>query len=159
MGRLLLVEKLLCGDCGRYDRSHRQEVHRVRTGLMRKTFKYRLYPTKETEKKLYWTLTRCRELYNAALTERRDAYTFHVRQHPNYYDEETRKALTKELIVKYSTQQNALPEIKAELREEYREIAAHVLQDVLRRLDKAFQNFFRRVREGASEPGYPRFKG
>src|SRR2546422_4279256 len=30
---------------------------------------------------------------------------------------------------------------------------SHVLQDVLRRLDKAFQNFFRRVREGASEPG------
>ena len=126
---------------------------------MRKTFKYRMYPTKETEQTLLWTLTRCRELYNAGLTERRDAYTFHVRQHPNYYDEETRKALTKELIVNYSTQQNALPEIKAELREEYREIAAHVLQDVLRRLDKAFQNFFRRVREGASEPGYPRFKG
>src|SRR6266700_7843746 len=126
---------------------------------MRKTFKYRMYPNKETEQTLLWTLTRCRELYNAGLTERRDAYNFHVRQHPNYYDEETRKALTKELIVNYSTQQNALPEIKAELREEYREIAAHVLQDVLRRLDKAFQNFFRRVREGASEPGYPRFKG
>ena len=37
---------------------------------MRKTYKYRIYPTKETEQKLYWTLTRCRELYNAALSER-----------------------------------------------------------------------------------------
>jgi len=91
--------------------------------------------------------------------ERRDAYHFHVRQHPNYYDEETRKELTKELTVNYSTQQNDLPEIKHELREEYQEIAAHVLQDVLRRLDKAFQNFFRRVRQGAQEPGYPRFQG
>jgi putative transposase len=98
-------------------------------------------------------------LYNAGLTERRDAYNFHVRQHPNYYDEPTRKERTSELTVTYSTQQNDLPEIKHELRPEYEEIAAHVLQDVLRRLDKAFQNFFRRVREGASEPGYPRFKG
>lgn len=112
---------------------------------MRKTFKYRLSPNKQTEQKLYWTLTRCRELYNAALTERRDAYNFHVRQHPNYYDQPTRKQLTKEVTVDYTEQQNALPEIKSELREEYRDIAAHVLQDVLRRLDKAFQNFFRRL--------------
>src|SRR6266487_501787 len=97
MGRLLLVEKLLCGDCGRYDRSHRQEVHRVRTGLMCKTFKYRLYPTKETERKLYWTLTRCRELYNAALSERKDAYKY-AGKSISYYD-----------------QQNDLPEIKAEI--------------------------------------------
>jgi putative transposase len=126
---------------------------------MHKTFKYRISANKETEQTLLWTLNRCRELYNAALSERRDAYTFHVRQHPNYYDEETRKELTKELTVNYSTQQNALPQIKAELREEYQQIAAHVLQDVLRRLDKAFQNFFRRVREHAEEPGYPRFQG
>src|SRR6266516_1775100 len=97
MGRLLLVEKLLCGDCGRYDRSHRQEVRRVRTGLMWKTFKYRLYPTKETERKLYWTLTRCRELYNAALSERKDAYKY-AGKSISYYD-----------------QQNDLPEIKAEI--------------------------------------------
>jgi putative transposase len=126
---------------------------------MRKAFKYRLYPNKETEQKLTWTLTRCRELYNAALTERRDAYNFHVRQHGKFYDEPTRKQLTSELTVNYTTQQNDLPEIKAELREEYQEIAAHVLQDVLRRLDRAFQNFFRCVREGAKKPGYPRFKG
>src|SRR5438876_10152599 len=115
---------------------------------MQKTFKYRLYPTKETEQKLTWTLTRCRELYNAALTERRDAYNFHVRQHPNYYDEETRKELTKELTDNYYTQQNDLPEIKADLREEYQEIAAHVLQDVLRRLKKAFENFFSSCQNG-----------
>ena len=78
--------------------------------------------------------------------ERRDAYNFHVRQHPNYYDEETRQELTKELTVNYSTQQNDLPEIKHELREEYQEIAAHVLQDVLRRLDSET----RRSRAGLS---------
>jgi putative transposase len=125
---------------------------------MRKTFKYRLYLTNAVEHKLLWTLSRCRELYNAALTERRDAYNFHVKQHPNYYDEPTRKQLTKELHIGYYEQQNALPEIKAELREEYQDIAAHVLQDVLRRLDKAFQNFFRRCKNGEN-PGYPRLQG
>jgi putative transposase len=124
---------------------------------MRKAFKYRLYPKPEVEQKLVWTLSRCRELYNAALTERRDAYNFHVKEHPGYYDQETRKRLTKELTVNYITQQNALPEIKATLREEYQEIAAHALQDVLRRLDRAFQAFFRRVANGET-PGYPRFK-
>ena len=125
---------------------------------MRKAFKYRIYPNQETEQRLLWILSRCRELYHAALTERRDAYHFHVRQHPNYYDLETRKRLTSELTVSYTSQQNDLPEIKADLREEYQEIAAHVLQDVLRRLDRAFQGFFQRVRNGQT-PGYPRFKG
>ncbi len=125
---------------------------------MRKAYKYRLDPKKATEKKLQWTLDRCREMYNAALTERRDAYNFHVRQHPNYYDAPTRKQRTRELTVGYTEQQNALPEMKAELREEYQDIAAHVLQDVLRRLDRAFQNFFRRCKNG-EHPGYPRFQG
>ncbi len=84
--------------------------------------------------------TRCRELYNAALTERKDAYKY-AGKSVSYYD-----------------QQNDLPEIKAEIRQEYQDIAAHVLQDVLRRLDRAFQNFFRRCRNGEN-PGFPRFQG
>src|SRR5438128_2452111 len=92
------------------------------------------------------------------LTERRDAYNFHVKQHPNYYDEPTRKQLTKELTVGYYQQKGMLPEIKAELREEYQDIYSQVLQDVLLRLERAFQAFFRRVKSG-EEPGYPRFKG
>ncbi len=107
---------------------------------MRKAFKYRIYPTKEAERNLLWTLARCRELYNAALSERRDAYKYAGRS-ISYYD-----------------QQNDLPEIKAEIRQEYQDIAAHVLQDVLRRLDRAFQNFFRRCKNGET-PGYPRFQG
>jgi putative transposase len=107
---------------------------------MRKAFQYRVYPNQATEKKLYFTLNRCRELYNAALSERKDAYQY-ARKSISYYD-----------------QQNDLPEIKAQIREEYQEIAAHVLQDVLRRLDRAFQAFFRRVANGET-PGYPRFQG
>jgi hypothetical protein len=37
-------------------------------------------------------------------------------------------------------------------------IHSHLLQGVVADLDKAFQNFFRRV-EAGERPGYPRFKG
>lgn len=106
---------------------------------MRKSFKYRLSPTRKQAEKLQWVLDRCRELYNAGLSERRDAYRM-AGKSISCYD-----------------QINDLPEIK-EIREEYQEIGSHVLQDVLRRLDKAMQNFFRRVKQG-QEPGYPRFQG
>ncbi len=107
---------------------------------MRKAYKFRLYPTKQQEKTLFWTLTRCRELYNAALAERKEAYRM------------AGKSIT------YYEQKRDLPEIKAELREEYQQIHSQVLQDVLLRLKRAFDAFFRRVENG-EEPGYPRFQG
>src|SRR5437868_1712080 len=108
-------------------------------------------------KKLHWTLDRCRELYNAGVQERRDAYEIGVRRHPNYYDDEVRKQLTRAHAVGYYEQKRALVDIKAE-RPEYQEIASHVLQDVILRLKHAFDNFFRRV-QNAEHPGYPRFQG
>jgi IS605 OrfB family transposase len=125
--------------------------------MSKHTYKFRLYPTRKQRDRLQQTLDACRILYNAALTERRDAYNFHVRQHPNYYDEATRKALSRELEMNYYSQANQLPEIK-DLREDYREIHSQVLQDVLRRVQKAFDAFFRRCKHG-EEPGYPRFQG
>jgi putative transposase len=106
----------------------------------RKAYKFRLYPTKQQEQTLFWTLTRCRELYNAALAERKEAYRMAGKS------------------VSYYEQKRDLPEIKAEIREEYQNIHSQVLQDVLLRLDKAFKAFFRRVKNG-EEPGYPRFQG
>ena len=41
---------------------------------------------------------------------------------------------------------------------EYAAIHSHVLQDVLARLDKAYQGFFRRLANG-EKPGFPRFQG
>jgi len=87
---------------------------------------------------LEWTLRRCKELYNAALQERRDAYQMCG------------------VSVFYNMQAAQLPEIK-QVREEYQDIYSQVQQDVLRRLDKAFDAFFRRV-ENSETPGYPRFK-
>ena len=109
------------------------------TETCRKTFKYKLAPTPEQAEKLDWTLWRCRELYNAALEERKEAWRM------------------QQVSVNYYQQKADLPAIK-ELRPEYKDIHAHVLQDVIKRLDKAFAAFFRRVKAG-EKPGYPRFQG
>ncbi len=122
-----------------------------------KAFKYRIYANKHTTERLQWVLDRCRELYNAGLQERRDAYEMGVRRHPNYFDDEARKQLTKEHVIGYYEQKRELVELK-EGRPEYQDIASHVLQDVILRLKRAFDDFFRRVRNG-EQPGYPRFQG
>ncbi len=107
--------------------------------MSKQAYTFRLYPTRKQAQALIWTLDRCRELYNAALQERRDAYRM-VGKRLNYYD-----------------QANQLPDIKA-IREEYRDIHSQVLQDVLRKADKAYKAFFARCKHGAT-PGYPRYKG
>jgi len=122
-----------------------------------KAYNYRLYPNKKQAQTLQWVLDRARELYNAALQERRDAYEIKVKRHPNYHDEATRKRLTQEHALTYHQQATQLPEIKA-IRSEYQDIHSQVLQDVLRRVDKAYRAFFRRIQEGKT-PGYPRFQG
>jgi putative transposase len=122
-----------------------------------KAFKYRIYANKHTTEKLQWVLDRCRELYNAGLQERRDAYEMGVKHHPNYYDVEARMQLTREYAVGYYEQKRELVEIK-ELRPEYQNIASHVLQDVILRLKRTYDDFFRRVQNG-EQPGYPRFQG
>ena len=43
--------------------------------MPRRTFKYRLYPNYQQQEKLQATLDVCRELYNAGLQERRDAWS------------------------------------------------------------------------------------
>ncbi|HEU4783271.1 MAG TPA: transposase [Ktedonobacterales bacterium] len=104
-----------------------------------KTYKYRLIPTPEQERTLDTILWRCRDLYNTALDERKTAW------------ERGHVSLT------YYRQKAELPDLKADI-PEYTEVHSQVLQDVLLRLDRAFQAFFRRVSNG-EEPGYPRFQG
>jgi putative transposase len=48
-----------------------------------KAYKVRLYPTKKQIGTLEWTLRRCKEVYNAALQERRDAYDAFFRRVKN----------------------------------------------------------------------------
>jgi putative transposase len=106
--------------------------------MLRRTFKYRLYPHRRQREKLQATLDVCRELYNAALQERREAWSSH------------RKSID------YVAQAKQLGEIKT-IREDLRALHSQVLQDALRRIDKAFQAFFLRCRRG-QVPGFPRFR-
>ena len=109
------------------------------TPLVLRVYRYRLSPTPGQERVLLETLDRLRELYNAGLQERRDAYRM---QHVS--------------LSAYS-QMKELVEVKT-VRPEYQKIHTHILQDVFTRLDRAFQAFFRRVKAGQT-PGFPRFKG
>ncbi len=59
--------------------------------------------------------------------------------------------------INHYSQANQLAEIK-ESNPEFKQVHSQVLQDVLKRLDNAFANFYRRVKAGEA-PGYPRFKG
>src|SRR5438045_1844755 len=106
---------------------------------MQRTFKYRLYPNRKQRETLAAQLDLCRELYNAALQERIASY------------KTTGKGVT------WLEQQAQLPAIK-EVRPEFKSVHAHTLQAVLIRLNRAFQNFFRRVKKNET-PGFPRFKG
>lgn len=130
---------------------------------MRKAFKYRLYPSKKQEQTLFWTLARCRELYNAALSEWKDAYKLQERTQLQVNAESgqviavTMVANKKVRPASYYEQKRTLPEIK-DLREEYQQIHSQVLQDVLLRLKRAFDGFFRRLENG-EDPGYPRVQG
>jgi len=121
-----------------------------------KAFKYRLYPTTAQAQMLEWQLSRCCELYNTALQERKDAWNA-CKEHPNFYDPEWRKEHARDYSVSFVQQCRSLTEVRNEIRPEYQQIGSHVPQNVLHRVDKAFQAFFRRVKNGQA-PGYPRYQ-
>ncbi len=106
---------------------------------MLKSFQFRVYPTKQQHRQLNMLLETARRLYNNALAERRDAYQNDGKT-LNYYDQANK--------------------LKAKRKEDpyLAQLNFSACQDVLRRLDKAFKAFFRRVKAG-EKPGYPRFKG
>ena len=107
---------------------------------MLKTFKYRLYPTKKQERRLNAHLEECRWLWNTLLAERKQAWE--ERQETiDYYD-----------------QKATLPVLKATERPTLKTVHSQVLQDVVLRLKKAMDAFFRRRKAGET-PGYPRFRG
>ena len=106
---------------------------------MLRVLRYRLYPTPAQDATLRRTLERLREVYNAALQERRDAYQ-------------------KQGITLRAYAQMAELKGVREVREDLATIHTHLLQDAITRLDRAYQSFFRRCKAGET-PGFPRFKG
>jgi putative transposase len=105
---------------------------------MKKAYKFRLYPNEEQVDVLNRTFSLCCNLYNACLEQRIIAHRL------------GRK-------VSYFTQQNELQELKEQF-VEYKDVYSQVLQDVVRRIDKAFMNFFLRLKNRNGKAGFPRYK-
>jgi putative transposase len=105
---------------------------------MHKTYKYRIYLTNGQRRILNQQLEECRWVYNQMLEAHECAYENNLKC--NRYD----------LI-------NLLPDWKGS-RPSLKLVHSQVLQNIAIRLDLAFQAFFRRLKEGAQDPGYPRYK-
>src|SRR5262245_35187523 len=105
---------------------------------MRKTYKYRIYLQNGQRRILNTMLEECRWVYNQTLEAREFAYEHSIKC--GLYDS-----------------QAMLPGWK-ESRPSLKLVHSQVLQNVQVRVDLAFQAFFRRVKEGAEDIGYPRYK-
>lgn len=105
---------------------------------MHRTFRYPLRPTKAQEATLESWRVACQQLYNGALEHRIGAW------------QKARKSIT------YNTQTVELTELRA-TDAEWAAIPVDVARSALRRLDRAFKSFFRRVKAGL-KPGFPRFR-
>ena len=105
---------------------------------MRKAFVYRLYPTETQALAAQGQLALACELYNACLEERREAYR-RAGKSLGYYD-----------------QANQLKDLRR-IRPDLGLLNFSMLQATCRRVQRSFENFFRRVKAGEA-PGYPRFR-
>jgi putative transposase len=93
-----------------------------------RSYKFRLYPTEQQVKILNNTIETCRHLYNDSLGERSQDWDV------GFYEQKQLLTLRK--------QDNKY----------YKQVNAQVLQDVILRLDKAYQTFFKKLAK------YPKFK-
>jgi putative transposase len=107
---------------------------------VRRSFKFLLRPTGKQAAALTQCLEDHRQLYNAALEHRRTAYA---------------KA---GVTIRYGEQSAQLKDIRKADPDGQGRWSAGSQQQTLRRLDRAFAAFFRRVKAG-HKAGYPRFKG
>lgn len=105
---------------------------------MYKSFKYKLYPTRQQAAAMLTMLDTHRHLYNRALAERKDGWE-QERRSVNYGQQSGRLK-----VERVTNRYLAVTNFSS-------------CQATLRRLDKAFQAFFRRVKAGETV-GYPRFK-
>lgn len=105
---------------------------------MIRTYRYPLLPTKAQEQVLEQWLVLCQRLYNGALEQRIDAWR------------KQRRTLTR------IDQQKELTELRR-VDAEYEVLPVIAARSPLRRLELAFQAFFRRIKRG-EKPGFPRFR-
>jgi len=107
-------------------------------GELRWLHKVRLYPTCAQQRALIEMLRVTRELYNALLQQRRDAWT------------------TRRTSVSSKQQYAEITDLRA-AEPRFANVYRECEDATLRRLDLAMAAFFRRIKSGET-PGYPRFK-
>ncbi len=97
-----------------------------------KAYKYRIYPTKEQARKIDETIEKCRLMYNELLALKKDAY--------------------KKEGVNLS-RKNLYKQVKGN-----NDMHSQISQNVADRINKAYRNFFARIKRGERKKGFPRFK-
>jgi putative transposase len=105
--------------------------------LLRKSFVYRLYPTMAQAAAMEFHLAEGARLYNAALAERKAAWRLQRKSIGFYHQSAQLKDIRAAGDLGIANQAAAT--------------------DVLKRVDRAFEAFFRRVKAG-QRPGFPRFR-
>ena len=104
------------------------------------TYKYRLNPEKRQHRALERILEQQRQLYNAALQERIEAY------------QKAGKTITE------VDQSRSLTVIRAD-DPAFAGVQRRIQRETLRRLDRAYKAFFKRAKQGAgASSGFPKFK-
>jgi len=103
------------------------------------SYKYRIYPNLIQREALDNVFHFCNDLYNSALQHRISSYKI-LKKSVSYYDQ---AAELKGISDIFSFAEN---------------IHSQTIQYVLKQVDIAYQNFFRRVKQGSKTPGFPRFK-
>ncbi len=112
--------------------------------MYRKTYKFRLYPTKSQETKIIFTLNTCRHLYNDSLATRiHNAKINKIYQEFQVFPFGKLQWINKYEQMKYLTKTKTVYQ---------KQVYAQVLINVINRLDRSFNNFF-------LGRGYPRFQG
>ncbi len=108
------------------------------------TYQFKGHLTRDGHALLDQRLMENRKLYNAALEERVGAY-------------KQGKAYGAEHRITFKSQSEGLTDVRRD-DPAYDDCFRRVQVDTLKRLDKAYQAFFRRIKSG-EKPGFPRFKG
>src|SRR5271157_2298448 len=102
------------------------------------TFQYRLYPTRDQQAKLWLHANKLNSLYNYFLDQRIENYKKGIKIGQKEQQAELTKLKTSDPILE--------------------QIHSQVLQQVPLRLEKAYKNFFRRVKTKSQKPGFPKFR-
>jgi len=114
----------------------------METKTVIKGYKYRIYPTKEQEIQISKTFGCCRFVYNQLLAKKIELY------------KNEQKSLSKTDCNNYCNQ-------FLKKQEEYiwlKEVDKFALTNSIYNLDSAYQNFFREIKKGNKNQGFPKFK-